>query len=48
MTSNDQLTFTWPETWYEMGMEGIWKEKNGYTCPSQKTYGDEYFWTGNK
>ena len=27
MTSNDQLTFTWPETWYEMGMEGIWKER---------------------
>lgn len=27
MTPNGQLTFTWPETWLEMGMEGIWKER---------------------
>jgi hypothetical protein len=27
MTPNGHLKFTWPETWWEMGMEGIWKER---------------------
>lgn len=28
MTPDGQIKFTWPETWWEMGMEGIWKERD--------------------
>ncbi len=30
MTPTGQLTFTWPETWYEMGMEGVWRRERMY------------------
>lgn len=46
MTPNDQLTFTWPEKWYEMGMEGIWKERTDILAQVRKHTGLNIFGHG--
>lgn len=46
MAPNGQLTFTWPETWYEMGMESIWKERTDALAQVRRHTGMKIFGQG--
>ncbi len=46
MTPNDQLTFTWPETWYEIGIESIWKERTDILAQVRRHTGMNIFGQG--
>ncbi len=46
MTQNGQLTFTWPKTWFEMGMEAIWKEKTDILTQVREHTGMNIFGQG--
>jgi hypothetical protein len=46
MTPNGQLTFIFPETWFELGMEGIWKERTDVLAQVRKHTGMNIFGQG--
>jgi len=46
LTPNGRLTFNWPETWYEMGMEGIWKERTDILAQVNRHTGMNIFGQG--
>ncbi len=46
MTPNGQITFTWPAKWYEMGMEGVWKERTDVLAQVRRHTGMKIFGQG--
>jgi hypothetical protein len=46
MAPNGLLKFTWPETWWEMEFEGIWKERTGIFAQIRRHTGMVVFGQG--